>query len=355
MNASGYTLRVISLRPENASDQTFEDALRNAGHKVTILSSTEPAFSLVSSSWPDVVIFDPISQFGMSGSIQRIRSSFDGVIVAAGKIPDPTITSMLTELGIANFATNSHELIGIIRNVPNRAAGEEKLYPDRQPVIAEPESSDSPSERQLILTEPVDLEPVGAVVSATESVTPNIKKPQVEAVSVGSVSAADSSTPANELAPSKSLLASLPFKQWHRSVVGGVVIAAVIIAVVIPFLRSQPVEPVENTAKALPVIPRILTEPLAPLTIEELSGEVLPLEISGIKDRAVIEKPAVAFWGDTAPDAFVTVNGEAVTVSEYGAFVVDYPLDDGANFIEILASDFEGRTTSKTFTVVSLQ
>ena len=92
-----------------------------------------------------------------------------------------------------------------------------------------------------------------------------------------------------------------------------------------------------------------------PLTIEELSGEILPLIIQGIKDRDIIEKPAVAFWGDTAPDAFVTVNGEPVEVSEYGAFIVDFPLDDGANFIEVLASDFQGRTTSKSFTIVSLQ
>ena len=92
-----------------------------------------------------------------------------------------------------------------------------------------------------------------------------------------------------------------------------------------------------------------------PLSIAELSGEFLPLEIDGIKDRAVIEKAAVAFWGDTAPDAFVTVNGEPVEVSKYGAFVVDFPLEDGANFIEVLASDFQGRTTRKSFTVVSLQ
>jgi hypothetical protein len=99
----------------------------------------------------------------------------------------------------------------------------------------------------------------------------------------------------------------------------------------------------------------LLTHPLAPLTIEELSGETLPLEIAGIKDQEVIEKPAVAFWGDTAPDAFVTVNGEPVEVSEYGAFVYDFPLEDGANYIEVLATDFQGRTTRKTFTVVSLQ
>ena len=108
-------------------------------------------------------------------------------------------------------------------------------------------------------------------------------------------------------------------------------------------------------AKALPVIPGILLKPLNPLTIEELSGDTLPLNIGGITDRTVIDAPAVAFWGDTAPDAFVTVNGEYVEVSDYGAFVVDLPLEDGTNFIEVLASDFQGRTSRVSFTVVRTQ
>ena len=105
----------------------------------------------------------------------------------------------------------------------------------------------------------------------------------------------------------------------------------------------------------MPNVPNILREPLNSLTLEELSGESLPLEIAGIKDRTEIEAAAIAFWGDTAPDAFVTVNGEPVDVSAFGAFVVDYPLEDGANFIEVLASDFQGRTTSRSYTLVRIQ
>ena len=127
---------------------------------------------------------------------------------------------------------------------------------------------------------------------------------------------------------------------------------ALVIAVVVLLPRSTEDVPV---ARALPVVPSILLKPVVPLTIEELSGDTLPLKISGIKDRAVIEAPAVAFWGDTAPDAFVTVNGDHVEVSEYGGFVVDYPLEDGANFIEVLASDFQGRTTRLSFTLVRTQ
>jgi len=343
-------LRVISLRSEESTDETFELMLRSAGHKVTVLSSTEPAFALVNTSWPDVVLFDPISQFGMSGSIQRLRSSFDGVIVAVGQIPDPTISAMLEELGIVKFASTASELLVILNNVPNRVIRKDGDSLD----IADKFSKITPLnpvvQRQLELSTN-DAQP------NTKSTPPAIISEPVNTVSPDSADG----TPARSLPSVKfpslnKIRISIPMKRWHRTAIGTAVTAAVVLAVAIPFFGNTPIEADNKpVAKALPVVPKLLTEPLAPLTLEELSGETLPLEIAGIKDRAIIEKPAVAFWGDTAPDAFVTVNGEPVVVSKYGAFVVDYPLEDGANFIEVLASDFQGRTTRQSFTVVSLQ
>ncbi|MDA0595867.1 MAG: hypothetical protein O2921_04985 [Chloroflexi bacterium] len=350
MNASTHILRVISLRSESSGDETFEIALRNAGHKVTVLTSTEPAFALLNSSWPDVVLFDPISQFGMSGSIQRMRTGFDGAIVATGLIPDPTISAMLQELGISKFAASVSELFTILKNVPTRA-----IYNDDDSVGVVANSAESvrppfQTERQLQLT-------------ATDTLTLNINAdPKSETPSAARSEITDSTVvPARSL-PSLRLPSiglsdiKLPLKRWHRTALGTAFIAAVVVAVVIPFFGSNSDgDTTENVAKALPVVPQLLLKPLAPLTIDELSGENLPLEIAGIQDQAVIEKAAVAFWGDTAPDAFVTVNGDPVEVSEYGALVIDFPLEDGANFIEVLASDFQGRTTRKSFTVVSLQ
>lgn len=344
-------VRVISLRPEQASDDSFENALRNAGHKVTVLSSTEPAFSLVNSSWPDVVIFDPVSQFGMSGSIQRLRSTFDGLIIAAGQIPDPTITSMLEELGIVNFADTASKLRVLVDKAPVRKTV--RIVDTNEPELAIRESNEvtdtssaaGPDERQLLLTEPASTQSTDT--EPEQSSTVGFTNPNHDT---------RRSLPTFKLPAPRDLADKLPLKRWHRTIVGTAVATAVIIAVTIPFvLREQSSESEIPVAKALPVVPNLLTKPLVPLSIAELSGEFLPLEIDGIQDRAVIEKPAVAFWGDTAPDAFVTVNGEPVAVSEYGAFVVDYPLEDGANFIEVLASDFQGRTTRKSFTVVSLQ
>jgi len=344
-------VRVISLRPEQANDDSFETALRNAGHKVTVLSSTEPAFSLVNSSWPDVVMFDPVSQFGMSGSIQRLRSTFDGLIIAAGHIPDPTITSMLEELGILNFADTAGKLRVLVDNAPIRKSASatdihqvDTSTPEKSEVVEVDPVADS-GQRQLLLTESVDLDSAQTVPERSMT-----------------VGFADRGSPKRRSMPTiklpslSELADKLPLKRWHRTMAGTVVATAVIIAVTIPFvLGEQSAEPEIPVAKTLPVVPNLLLKPLGPLRIAELSGEFLPLEIDGIKDRAVIEKAAVAFWGDTAPDAFVTVNGEPIEVSEYGALVVDIPLEDGANFIEALASDFQGITTRKSFTVVSLQ
>jgi hypothetical protein len=351
MDTINRTVRIISLRPEQANDDSFENALRNAGNKVTVLSSTEPAFSLVNSSWPDVVMFDPISQFGMSGSIHRLRSSFDGLIIAVGHIPDPTIKSMLEELGIGNFADTAGKLRVLVDNAPSRNTistadkFQDNTWTPETSEFAENSPYDDPAERQLLLSESVEK--------------PSVPTVSEQAKTVGFADRSDAkrrSMPTVKLPSLRDIADSLPLKRWHRTMLATAVATAVIIAVTIPFvLREQSVEPEIPVAKALPVVPNLLLKPLVPLSIAELSGEFLPLEIDGIKDRAVIEKGAVAFWGDTAPDAFVTVNGDPVQVSEYGAFVVDMPLEDGANFIEVLASDFQGRTTRKSFTVVSLQ
>ena len=140
--------------------------------------------------------------------------------------------------------------------------------------------------------------------------------------------------------------------RWFWVIITALSVLVALIAFFVFSLRGSEPTP---TAKALPLVPVLMTQSLNPLTLEELSGDTLPLEIAGIVDRAVIEAEAIAFWGDTAPDAFVTVNGIPIEVTEYGTFLVDMPLEDGANQIEVLASDFQGRTTSRSYTLVSVQ
>jgi hypothetical protein len=340
------TLRVISLRSDQSNDYRFENALKVLGHKVTVLTSTEPAFALVNTTWPDVVIFDPISSFGMSGSVQRMRSGFDGPIVAVGAIPDATINEMLSHLGIEHFASNVDEFVEAFKQFKTRDVSD----------VSRDEHVINFRGFQTELTPTPFAANTGAnnilgLANTTQTATATKPSPP-ERVEKAPVFKAP---PASTVAP--------PVKKnvfdngLVRIGITTVVAVAVTIAALVPILRNMPESTgeQEEVARALPIVPNILVEPLNPLSIEELSGEHLPLEIAGIADQAVVEHPAIAFWGDTAPDAFVTVNGEPVQVSDYGAFVVDMPLVDGANFIEVLASDFQGRTTRKEFTVVRLQ
>ena len=314
MGADTYGLKVLLLRAETLVGRSFENTLRRAGHTVTVISSHRAAFLLIDSVRPDMVAFDPISEFGFSESVQRLCSSFDGPIVATGLNADSPMADRLRLLGVSLFAANASELLEIAQSIPvSEANARGASQPVQEPQTTQP-ASQSTMTRARTADDRVDSK-------KSES---------------GSASETRS------------------LKRWHWATAGIVtaIVAAAVVAVGILLPGNTEDAPV---AKALPVVPSILLKPLAPLTIEELSGDSLPLKISGIKDRTMIEAPAVAFWGNTAPDAFVTVNGEHVEVSEYGAFVVDYPLEDGANFIEILASDFQGRTTRVSFTLVRTQ
>jgi hypothetical protein len=362
---NGQYLRVISLSSGTANDESFDNILRNAGHKVTVLTSTEPAFALVNSNWPDIVIFNPVSKFGMSGSVQRLRASFSGPIIAVGDVKDSTIPKMLAELGVDKFALTPGELARVIPTLKirgNRVANYDVTAdPVPQPVETTGIPEVTPTLGALDIEMREDVERQLHLVNSGEENTSIGRELSEKSHTKESIASRISFSPSFpmpsfKLPSLKSVNLSLPMQRWHRTALGAVMVALVITAVAIPFFNSQQADDSNApVAKALPVVPRLLTEPLAPLTLEEISGEFLPLEISGIRDQAVIEELAIAFWGDTAPDAFVTVNGEPVEVSPYGAFVVDYPLEDGANFIEVLASDFQGRTSRKSFTVVSLQ
>jgi hypothetical protein len=307
-------LKVLLLRAETLVGHSFENTLRSAGNPVTVISSREAAFSLIDTMRPDMVVFDPLSEFGFSGSIQRLSASFDGPIVATGISAGSPMASRLKLLGITKFAANAPELLEVTRSIPVGRV-KERLVETGASHIVSPQ-------------------PVPRPTRESESQAPAASEPKIP-----------------EAQPASRIWSRTP---WHWITAGLATTAVAVIVMVVAVLLPESTEDVP-VAKALPVVPSLLLKPLVPLTIEELSGDTLPLKISGIKDRSVIEAPTVAFWGDTAPDAFVTVNGERIEVSEYGAFVVDFPLNDGANFIEILASDFQGRTTTASYTLVRTQ
>ncbi|MDA1278897.1 MAG: hypothetical protein O3B95_02485 [Chloroflexi bacterium] len=314
MTTVRQTLQVLLLRPEAANDQSFELALRESGYEVTILTSLEQALSSIASSRPDIVGFSPVSEFGLTECVRQLRASFDGVIVATGTNSKSGVAAMLPRLGITTFAATATELQEIVQGMADAGGTQDGSLKDV------PQSG---------LSTPVPH-----------------KKPRLQSMNPRP----------NSSSPDFQDLPSPPRRSdsARRYLAAAEALVIVVVVAVVALLWPDSSDSVP-TARALPNVPNVLLEPLNPLTLEELSGEFLPLKISGIRDRSETEAAAIAFWGDTAPDAFVTVNGEPVKVSAYGAFVVDYPLEDGANFIEVLASDFQGRSASRSYTLVRIQ
>ena len=87
------------------------------------------------------------------------------------------------------------------------------------------------------------------------------------------------------------------------------------------------------TATPVPSTPTPVPTPIPPLTLRLLA----PL------DGAGVEIGVVGVLGKTRPDAVVAVNGVPVEVDATGTFRHDLILEDGANLIEVVASDLLGR------------
>jgi hypothetical protein len=74
------------------------------------------------------------------------------------------------------------------------------------------------------------------------------------------------------------------------------------------------------------------------ISIEELGGEVLTVEITSPEDGAEVTESPVTVNGTVSdPAAAVTVNGTAVEVAADGSFSVEVELTEGENVIEAIA------------------
>lgn len=75
------------------------------------------------------------------------------------------------------------------------------------------------------------------------------------------------------------------------------------------------------------------------------------LDVVAPKDESVVQESLVQVSGRTVPDAVVSVNGQPVDVDASGNFSATVTLENGPNWIEVIASDFWG---TQQFTAVSL-
>ena len=77
----------------------------------------------------------------------------------------------------------------------------------------------------------------------------------------------------------------------------------------------------------------------------------LPFSLFYPSDGLVVSDPSVAVVGGTRPDAVVGVNGVPVDINSSGIFATSISLDEGGNFIEVLATDISGNVRFQTVAV----
>ena len=82
------------------------------------------------------------------------------------------------------------------------------------------------------------------------------------------------------------------------------------------------------------------------------SVSTLALEISTPQDESVVTSATIVVSGTTEANAVVSVNGVLVNVDDEGQFSTTITLEEGPNYIEVLASDYEGNETGKSLSVI---
>lgn len=78
----------------------------------------------------------------------------------------------------------------------------------------------------------------------------------------------------------------------------------------------------------------------------------LPLTVAEPLNESVVTSRPIAVKGVTSIDAVVSVNDDIVTVDASGSFSALVSLEEGPNFIEVVASDFNGHSSTVTLTVI---
>ena len=93
----------------------------------------------------------------------------------------------------------------------------------------------------------------------------------------------------------------------------------------------------------------------APVDASTMPSPTLFVRVVDPADEDVEVPPytaSIALHGLTLPGAVLSVDGELIDVDEQGAFAVDVPLEEGANEIELVASDADGATAETTVRVL---
>ncbi len=80
----------------------------------------------------------------------------------------------------------------------------------------------------------------------------------------------------------------------------------------------------------------------------------LPFTLFYPPDGLTVSEPDILVFGGTSPEAVVGVNGSPVDINSLGIFSTSVTLEEGGNFIEVLATDFDGDVRFQTVAVFYL-
>ena len=77
----------------------------------------------------------------------------------------------------------------------------------------------------------------------------------------------------------------------------------------------------------------------------------LPFTLFYPPDGLMVSDPDIPVFGGTSPEAVVGVNGTPVDINSLGIFSTSVTLEEGGNFIEVLATDIDGNVRFQTVAV----
>ena len=88
--------------------------------------------------------------------------------------------------------------------------------------------------------------------------------------------------------------------------------------------------------------------------VRRVTALALPflLLITEPESESVVYTPTLTLSGRTGPNAVVSINGRSLPVDQFGYFSASVLLEEGPNFIDVVATNDDGRTLSEVVAVI---
>jgi hypothetical protein len=115
----------------------------------------------------------------------------------------------------------------------------------------------------------------------------------------------------------------------------------------------SPMATVSATALLKPSVPiATLTETkTAPLNPTQTPA-LMTLQIKSPQDESIVTVNKIAIIGTTKPNSVVSVNGALAKLDRTGRFEFTVTLEEGANSIEVIASDVDGNSVFEILNLI---